>query len=106
MNYKLRLNDRVLSDVATARRWYDRKVPGLGHRFETEFYAALKLVAGQPMTCAPLLVVAGMRHQFIESFPYAIYFRVMADDVWVLLVFHGARDPKSLSRLLRGSISP
>lgn len=106
MSYKLRLGHLVLSDAEKARVWYERRAPGLGGRLESEFFAALNEIAGHPLAC-PLYqpaAASGVRHQLLASFPYALFFRIVDDEIRVVLFFHGARNPQTLRQELRRRI--
>lgn len=104
--YKLRLGPLVLSDAENARVWYERRVSGLGARFESEFYAALDEITAHPLLCPPFQPAAqsGIRHQLLASFPYALYFYVEDGEIRVVLFFHGARNPLALRRELKRRI--
>jgi plasmid stabilization system protein ParE len=41
------------------------------------------------------VVYRRMRRALVERFPFAVYYRIDADDVVVLAVTHSRRDPKS-----------
>ena len=95
----LQIASEVFEDLAKARTWYALQAEELSPRFSHEFHAGLsKIIAG------PLLypcVYQQWRRVLLESFPYVIYFRLHREVIFVALLFHTSRNPKTARRLLR-----
>ena len=72
---------------------------GLGDRFVNVFYSHLHHVRhngkGYPA------VYREFRRILLKPFPYATYYRFHEDFIVVSLVFHTARDPRRLKKILR-----
>lgn len=79
------------AEFIEAAAWYEAQRPNLGVEFVTEIERCVALAAEQPQLYA--VVHKGLRRVTTERFPYGVYFRVDAQRVVVLAVFHGSRDP-------------
>ena len=99
MTYALRFLHEVEEDVIAGYGWYEDKVPGLGEEFLRVFYSCSGEVSRNPM------LYPGVHREFrrclLRRFPYAIYFKVEADEVIVLGLVHCARDPRAIGKNLR-----
>ena len=98
MNQTVRFDERLPADLSSARKWYEDKKAGLGDRFAASFYAVVDSIILHPLA-SPLFqpfASRGIRHSVLPEFPYAIYYRVNAAEIFVFLLFHGARDPQRL----------
>jgi hypothetical protein len=99
----IRVLPAVANDLAEAANWYDREArPGLGERFLATFYSYLPHI--QENGEVHRIVYSDFRRILLKPFPYAAYYRYFEDWVVVSLVIHGARDPKTVRRLLRERI--
>ena len=75
-----------------ARDWYDKDGLGLGNAILNEVLAATNRIASQPQQFAK--VYGEVRQLALKRFPYVVSFRVSGDDVQILAVLHGHRDPR------------
>ena len=71
--------------------WYDEQRPGLGEEFMVEIEQAIVNAAAGPRRYQ--LVFGDIRRAVARRFPYSVYFRVRSNQLVVLAVFHGRRDP-------------
>jgi len=71
--------------------WYENQRPGLGEEFVLEVEQILAGAVAAPMRFP--VVAQDVRRAVTRRFPYAIYFRVRADTLVVIAVFHGRRNP-------------
>ncbi len=94
----LRALPEVSDDMARAGLWYNRRQPGLGLAFAESAYLLMEELAGAPLTHR--LVYKDFRRGFMKRFPYAVYYIAAADEVVITLVFHTARNPATVKRLL------
>ena len=78
-------------EVLEARSWYENRRPGLGAEFRVAVDEAVELIAENPQAFPR--VQADTRRATLHRFPYAIYFRLLGDDVIVLAV-HERQDPR------------
>ena len=96
----LRLLPAVLNDIAEAADWYDEQgYPGLGDRFVDTFYFYVRYIE-QHGKAYPQ-VYDEFHRILLKPLPYAAYFRYHEDSVVVSLVFHTARNPRLLRRMLK-----
>ena len=79
------------SDAAEAVAWYQNISEGLGD----EFLAALqkKILAIQNNPDHFQLVHKNIRRALTERFPFAIFFIVESDTIYVLAILHTMRSP-------------
>lgn len=74
-----------------AANWYEKQRSGLGFDFISEIERALLLACEMPQRFPRIL--ADVRCVRVRKFPYSIYYRVRAEQLIVLSVFHVRRDP-------------
>ncbi len=90
-------------DIAEAKSWYDSQESGIGEKFYFAFRHRLEDVLK-----TPLLPQAWGRRKIrkvkIEKYPYGIYYEIVGEELRVLAVVHGARDPKYLNYRLRSRL--
>ena len=79
------------AELLEAARYYEDRMPGLGHRFLREFDEALEKVAIAPERWQ--LVEGTIRRYSMRRFPYGIYYRMNHDELRVLVVKHHHRHP-------------
>jgi toxin ParE1/3/4 len=84
------------SEFEEAAIWYDKRRSGLGQEFIFEIEQSLVSVAAAPHRYP--IIFGDVRRTVARRFPYSVYFRVRADAVVVLAVFHGRRDPTTWRR--------
>ncbi len=94
---KLRILTLALNDLDVGRRFYERQQPGLGDYFLDSLFSDVD----------SLLLFAGIHQQFhgyhrtlSKRFPYAIYYKVIGDEVQVWRVLDCRRHPASTARAL------
>lgn len=74
-----------------AADWYEGQQPGLGADFVAEVQQVLDAIAAHPERFA--IAAGDVREAAVSRFPYCVYYRVRADRVAVIAVFHTSRDP-------------
>ena len=79
------------ADMAEAFAWYERRVSGLGHDFLTEVDRAIERIADAPLLAAAIHRDA--RRAIPRRFPYAIYYILRGETVFVIAVLHQRRNP-------------
>lgn len=78
-------------DVRSARRWYEERHPGLGAAFLRSIEACIALIERTPELWPR--VDGDTRRARLRRFPYVVYYELVGDDILVLAVWHGRRDP-------------
>ena len=71
--------------------WYERQRPGLGNAFVQTVESAISAACDAPQRFA--VISQDIRCVRVRRFPFSIYFRVKADQLIVVAIFHGRRDP-------------
>ena len=71
--------------------YYEKQVPGLGERFESEIRYATDLLLDQP-EIGPL-VDPNLRKFILTRFPFTLYYSVTADVLRIEAVAHQSRRP-------------
>ena len=80
------------ADVLAAYDWYEEQQSGLGSVFVDALSGLLDRIKEMPRMYA--VVFHDARRAKLRTFPYLTYYRVHADRIEVIAVFHGSRDPK------------
>ena len=71
--------------------YYEKQVPGLGERFESEIRYATDLLLDQPEIGS--LVDPNLRKFILTRFPFTLYYCVTADVLRIEAVAHQSRRP-------------
>ncbi|MGD9854205.1 MAG: type II toxin-antitoxin system RelE/ParE family toxin [Planctomycetaceae bacterium] len=91
--YRLIVQPEAEEDMLAARQWYEGQREGLGKRFIAAIDDALGQIARIPLTFP--IAYKECRQYIVRRFPYVIYYLVGDDQVSVIGVFHGRRDPQA-----------
>ncbi|HEY1170983.1 MAG TPA: type II toxin-antitoxin system RelE/ParE family toxin [Verrucomicrobiae bacterium] len=90
MKWQVSLRSRALDDIASAREWYDERVPGLGDDFAAEvlhgFYYLSEFGDIRPR------YYGEFRQLLVKRFPYKIFFLFDGEAVVVFRVLHAKQD--------------
>ncbi|WP_116366880.1 type II toxin-antitoxin system RelE/ParE family toxin [Parahaliea mediterranea] len=87
----IRIRDEAEQDLKEAAQWYERQRSGLGHQFLNQVLIALDAIGANP-TSFPV-AYRKTRRALIRRFPFAIFYRILPDEILVLAVLHGSRSP-------------
>jgi toxin ParE1/3/4 len=79
------------TEYLVAAAFYEGQQAGLGAEFESEVQAVLDTIANHSDRYP--IAVRDIREAPVKRFPYCIYYRVRADRLVILAVFHQSRDP-------------
>ena len=80
------------ADLVDARNWYEEQRQGLGAEFLLCVEEVLERISRMPEMHA--VVYEGVRRALTRRFPYAIYYRIEANEIVVLGILHIRRDPR------------
>jgi toxin ParE1/3/4 len=92
VTWRLVFRPEAYAELLEVRRWYEDQRPGLGAEFGQEAELGFDLLVRTPEAFQP--VHRDIRRIRLHRFPYAIYFRLVANEVVVLAVMHGRRHPR------------
>jgi len=93
VTWRVRLRPEVELDILVAAGWYESQRQGLGATFIDEISQVVASLAGNPLLYAELF--DGVRRVFAKRFPYAVDFKVVADEVMVISILHMRRQRSS-----------
>jgi toxin ParE1/3/4 len=99
MNYELCITQEAEQDLQEIYLWYEGKRIGLGHDFLLQVDAKLRLVKRDPFLFYE--IYKGSRRCLINRFPYKIFYKVEDQNVVVIAVVYGGRNPKWLKQRLK-----
>jgi hypothetical protein len=89
---KIRVVSTAKRELFAASDFYDRRRPGLGTEFLNDVENALALIRDYPQAW-PVKYTKGIRQIGLQRFPYAIIYRLLANDAVILAVAHLHRRP-------------
>jgi plasmid stabilization system protein ParE len=79
-------------DLTNARDWYERQRAGLGAAFLLCVEEVLERISRTPEMYR--VVHQDIWRALTRRFPYAVYYRIVANAVVVLGILHTRRDPR------------
>lgn len=88
---KLEFHPEAELELIEAAVYYERQVPGLGERFETEIRRAADLLLDQPAIGIP--ADQNLRKFILTRFPFTLYYSVTGDVLRIEAVAHQYRRP-------------
>jgi plasmid stabilization system protein ParE len=80
------------TELLDARAWYEGERVGLGAIFAAAVETTVTPILQNPLAFPR--VKGDTRRALVRQFPYAVYFRPIDDEVIVLAVMHGRRNPR------------
>ena len=92
MSLSVVLRKKARAEFDLAVDWYERREGGLGAEFADRIQAVFDRIAAAPEIHAT--VHRDIRRALVRQFPYSVYYRIKAERLVVLAVFHNKRDPK------------
>jgi plasmid stabilization system protein ParE len=91
MNLPVILSPAADREFEAAVAWYEQNA-GLGERFVEQVQDALDRIGQRPELHA--MIYQNIRRVLLSKFPYSVFYRILADRIEVIAVFHNKRDPK------------
>ncbi|MCX6955074.1 MAG: type II toxin-antitoxin system RelE/ParE family toxin [Verrucomicrobia bacterium] len=95
---KVRVLRPALDDLLSGRRFYDRQAPGIGGYFFEQLFSEIDSLV---LTAGIHRHVFGFNRLLAKRFPYAVYYRVIANEAVVFRVLDCRRDPQWILRELK-----
>jgi len=92
MSLRLIVRTEAEADIADARAWYDARQAGMGDRFLQSVDQTLQRIERMPLAAAE--VFQGARQVLIRRFPYSVVYRIGADHITIIAVYHTSRNPR------------
>jgi len=81
------------TELEGAAEWYEGRVEGLGFKFLILVDEALQEIEASPSGFPRWERDTRFRKFVMQRFPYVIFYREAADQIDVVAVAHGAREP-------------
>jgi plasmid stabilization system protein ParE len=94
-----RVLPQAFEDLAVGIDWYNRRRAGLGDDFADHFRSSVKSIQQHPL--AHSLIYRDFRRHLFRRFPYSLYYRLRGEEIIIVLIYHLARNPTALRRMLR-----
>ena len=79
------------TELAEAAQFYEQRVPTLGAQFLDAIDRAIDVIQNAPERWR--IIESDVRHYLVPRFPYAIYYRVLPNQIRVLAFKHHSRHP-------------
>jgi plasmid stabilization system protein ParE len=96
MTRRFTIQPEAADEANKAFNWYEDQQPGLGGEFYRELTRGFEFVMEHPVM--PRIVYRGLRKRKLDRFPYLIIYRVTDEELSVVSVFHGSRNPQIWKR--------
>jgi len=84
------------AELIQAQDWYEGEVPGLGRRFRQAIDTLAERMSANPRQFP--VVFKSVRRALLRRFPYALFFVVEEQTLFVIACFHASRDPLQWQR--------
>jgi plasmid stabilization system protein ParE len=88
---RLEFHPEAELELIEAAVYYDKQIPGLGERFESEIRYVTDLLLDQPEIGPP--ADPDLRKFIMTRFPFTLYYSVTADTLRIEAVAHQSRRP-------------
>ena len=92
MTPRLVFRPEAEAELLDARAWYEGERVGLGAIFAAAVETTVTAILQDPL--AYPRVKGDIRRAVVRRFLYAVYFRPIDDEIIVLAVMHGRRNPR------------
>ena len=91
MSLPIILTEEAEDEYREAYSRYENARTGAGRKLEANLRATFHVLSRNPLIGR--VVLADVRMKVVPRHPYTIYYRILADRISVLAVFHTSRDP-------------
>jgi plasmid stabilization system protein ParE len=79
------------AELIDAQDWYEREAAGVGRRFREAIDALTERMSANPQQFP--IAFKNVQRALLRRFPYALFFAVAGDTLFVIARFHASRDP-------------
>jgi plasmid stabilization system protein ParE len=80
------------ADVEEAHRWYEARQTSLGNQFLEAVSMLIESITANPESFP--VIYRQTRRALLRRFPYALYYRIVDDQIIVVACMHGRRNPR------------
>lgn len=88
---KLTYHPAAKAEVVAAARFYEQAVNSLGAQFLDEFDRSIAVILEAPGRWR--IIRDDKRRYLMTRFPYGLYYRIVGDEVRILVVKHHSQHP-------------
>lgn len=85
--------DEALTELLVATKWYDLQRGGLGDELLEAIHGALTVIQESPRAWPQMATSRGARRYVCKGFPYAIFYTIHNEVIWVVAIAHTSRHP-------------
>jgi plasmid stabilization system protein ParE len=85
------IQPEAADEANAAFNWYENQQPGLGGEFYRELTRGFEFILENPLLSH--VAYRGLRQRKLNRFPYLVVYQVTNEEVSVVSVFHGSRNP-------------
>ena len=91
MTWSIHFRPQAEDEVLKARQWYEERKAGLGAEFGDAVTDIILRIVDHPLAFP--IARGETRRAVLRRFPYAVYFRILDEDIIVVAV-HGRQHPR------------
>jgi toxin ParE1/3/4 len=90
---KVRYTSRARNDFVEIFSYIAKENPQAAQRVQAAILATIKLVAARPYIGIKNARATELRSRLVSRYPYRVHYFVRGQEVWILHIRHGARQP-------------
>lgn len=98
MSYQVFISPEAELDLEDTYHWYESQDKGLGSEFIRVVDASLSTIQRNPFAYAS--TYKDVRKKLIRKFPYALFYVVQDNKIFIIACFHVKRNPQQWKRRL------
>ncbi len=91
MKRQLTIQPEAEAEANDAFNWYEDQQAGLGNEFYRELTRCFEFILENPLLSR--VVYRSLRKRKLDRFPYLVVYQVTDDELSVVSVFYGSRNP-------------
>ena len=94
MDFDVKISSKAYKEYYNAYEWYEKKLAGLGDRFEDSLARQIGFISRNPLIYASKKL--DTREAKIEDFPYLVVYKIIRAEKVILItsIFHTSRSPR------------
>jgi plasmid stabilization system protein ParE len=91
MRLQFTFQPEAAEEANEAFNWYEDQQAGLGGEFYRELIRSLEFILENPLLAR--VAYRGLRKRKLNRFPYVVVYKITTEDISVVSIFHGSRNP-------------
>ena len=104
MIYKVKISEEAELDLENAYQWYEKQVHQLGSEFVRMIDRNLATIQQNPLAYPVIyrnVRYGNVRRKLLSRFPFALYYVIQNNIIFVFACFHVKRDPQQWQRRIK-----